>query len=159
MKLYELIIAIHPSLSTEESNQLITSIESLFPGGIKEKDDIWYQTVYNIHGLKYWSQAYFIDYSIELDPALFPEIKQTMSLMKWLLRSLFLKKSHKDEPIVFKKINELYSDRLLELASKDKKAKKTRDQKQQLLDTAKELQLDIEVVEKDDHAPDSNSEE
>lgn len=158
MKLYELIIAIHPSLSTEESNQLIGSIEALFPGGIKEKDDIWYQTVYNIHGLKYWSQAYFVDYTLELDPTLFPEIKQTMSLMKGLLRSLFLRKSHKDSPIIFKQINELYSERLLELASKDKKAKKTRDQKQQLLDTAKELQLEIEVVDKEDDSSSYNEE-
>ncbi|MBP7007970.1 hypothetical protein KBB05_04620 [Patescibacteria group bacterium] len=48
----------------------------------------------------------------------------------------------------FKKINEQYTEKLLELVSKDKKAKKTRDQKQQLLDTAKELQL--EVVENDE---------
>ena len=34
------------------------------------------------------------------------------------------------------------------MASKDKKAKKTRDQKQQLLDTAKETE--IEIVEEDE---------
>jgi hypothetical protein len=40
MKLYELIIALHPSLSTEDMNKLIASIEDLFPHGVKEKDDI-----------------------------------------------------------------------------------------------------------------------
>ncbi len=148
MKLYELIIALHPSLSTEDMNKLIASIEDLFPHGVKEKDDIWYQTVYDVHGLKPWSQAYFISYCIELDPTLFPTIKQTMSLMKWLLRSVFLSRWSKEVSLDFKKINEQYTEKLLELVSKDKKAKKTRDQKQQLLDTAKELQL--EVVENDE---------
>ena len=40
MKLYELIIALNPALSTEDSKELTDKVEGLFPLGIKQKDDI-----------------------------------------------------------------------------------------------------------------------
>ncbi len=48
MKSYELIIALHPSLSTEDSQDLVAKVEALFPEGVKNKDEIGYQTVYNV---------------------------------------------------------------------------------------------------------------
>lgn len=143
MKLYELIIAIHPWFSTEESNDLIAKVEWLFPNGVKNKDDIWYQTIYNIQGLKTLSKVYFISYLVETDPHSLPEIKQKMSLMKGLVRTLFLAKSPKEDFHMFEDLNAGYVEKIQALASKDKKAKKTKDQKQQLLDTAKEVEVEI----------------
>lgn len=140
MKLYELIISLDPSLSSEDSQSLISQIEALFPGGIKEKDDIGYQTVYNVHGLKYGAKAYFVSYCIQIDPTLFGTIKQKMSLMKWILRSVFLARSSHDQWIVFKDIQEEYQDILSKLVVSEKKAKKTKDQKQHLLDAAQQKQ-------------------
>lgn len=37
MKLYELIIALHPSLSTEDTQDLVAKVKALFPAGIKIK--------------------------------------------------------------------------------------------------------------------------
>ena len=144
MKLYELVISLDPSLSTEQSNELTSKIEALFGNWVKQKDEIGYQTVYNVRGIKKGGQAYFISYLLEIDPTALPEIKQKMSLFKGLLRSLFLLTSTKSPFVIFKDINEKYSEKLIELATKDKKAKKTRDQKQQLLDTTN---VEIEVTE------------
>lgn len=153
MKLYELIIVLDPALSTEDSKELTNKVEGLFPGGIKQKDDIGYQTIYNVHGLKKGSQAYFISYLLEADHLQLPEIQQKMSLYKGLLRRIFLAHDAKNPFVVFQNIGDTYTDKLLQLASKDKKAKKTRDQKQQLLDTAKETE--IEIVEGDEDETDA----
>ena len=148
MKLYELIIALNPALSTEDSKELTDKVEGLFPWGIKQKDDIGYQTIHNVHGLKKGSQAYFISYLVEADHLQLPELQQKMSLYKGLLRRVFLSHDPKDPFVIFQDIKDIYTEKLLQLASKDKKAKKTRDQKQQLLDTAKETE--IEIVEEDE---------
>jgi ribosomal protein S6 len=144
MKLYELIIAINPSLSTEDSNDLIAKVEGLFPDGIKQKDDMGYQTIYNVNGLKPGAKAYFVSYLLETDPQSLPGVKQKMSLFKGLLRSLFIGASAKIPFVNFHDINSTYVEKLAVLATKDKKAKKTKDQKQQLLDTAKEVEIEIQ---------------
>lgn len=66
-----------------------------------------------------------------------------MSLMKGLVRSLFLARWAKEEFIEFAEINEAYSEKIQVLATKDKKAKKTKDQKQQLLDATKDVEIEI----------------
>ena len=82
MKLYELIILLNSSLSTEDSNTLIDKVEALFPGAIRKKDDIGYQTVYNVEGIKKGGKGYFISYLIEVDPQSLPVIRQKMTLLK-----------------------------------------------------------------------------
>lgn len=148
MKLYELVIAVHPWLSTEESNDLIAKVEALFPSGIKEKDEIGYQTVYNVRGLNVWAKVYFISYLLSVDSSVLPEAKQKLKLMKGLVRTLFMSVSKKDHFKTFSDINTKYTETLVELASKDKKAKKTKDQKQQLLDTAAK-DVEVEVIEEE----------
>lgn len=143
MKLYELIIALHPSLSTEDTQDLVAKVEALFPAGIKNKDEIGYQTIYNVEWLKSWTKIFFISFLIEIDPTTFPEVKQKMSLMKGLVRSLFLARWAKEEFIEFAELNEAYSEKIQVLATKDKKAKKTKDQKQQLLDATKDVEIEI----------------
>lgn len=143
MKSYELIIALHPSLSTEDSQDLVAKVEALFPEGVKNKDEIGYQTVYNVQWLKSWAKVYFISFLLHIDPSILPEVKQKMSLLKGLVRSLFLARGAKEQFVEFSEINDKYSEKLQELATKDKKAKKTKDQKQQLLDATKDVEIEI----------------
>lgn len=80
-----------------------------------------------------------------------------MSLYKWLVRVLVLGASKKVPFVNFNEVNALYEVKLSELATKDKKAKKTKDQKQQLLDTAKDLEIEI-TEERQPESTDSSKE-
>ncbi len=80
---------------------------------------------------------------LHIDPSILPEVKQKMSLLKGLVRSLFLARGAKEQFVEFSEINDKYSEKLQELATKDKKAKKTKDQKQQLLDATKDVEIEI----------------
>ncbi len=126
MKLYELVIVLHPSLSTEDSNDLTAKIEWLFPKGIKHKDDIGYQTVYNVHGVAKGSKAYFISYLLEVDPSVLPEAKQKLRLMKGLIRTLFLARNAKNPFHDFAKLSEQFAEKVATVSAKDKKWSRSR---------------------------------
>lgn len=115
----------------------------MFPDAIKEKDDIGYQTVYNVEGIKKGGKGYFISYLIEVDPQSLPVIKQKMSLLKWVLRAIFLARG-KNEPFhVFQELNNLYTERVNEIAAKDKKGGKTHKKEAKVIST-EEVEIVVE---------------
>lgn len=146
MKLYELIILVNSSLSTEDSNTLIDKVEALFPGAIREKDDIGYQTVYNVEGIKKGGKGYFVSYVIEVDSQTLPEIKQKMSLLKWVLRAIFLLRGRNEPFHAFRELNDLYTERVNEIAAKDKKGGKTHKKEAKVVST-EEVEIVLEGEE------------
>ena len=150
MKLYELIILLNSSLSTEDSNTLIDKVEALFPGAIRKKDDIGYQTVYNVEGIKKGGKGYFISYLIEVDPQSLPVIRQKMTLLKWVLRAIFLVRWAKEPFHAFKELNDLYTERVNEIAAKDKKGGKTHKKESKVVNT-EEVEIVIEGDEKEEN--------
>lgn len=132
MKKYEFVVVVHPNLAQEDVNTTLSNVESMLWDAIREKDDIWYQTVYNVRGLKNYNQAYFVSYLIETEESEIVAYNKKLSLIKWLLRYVFLARKDKDPFHKFLDINSKYLEKLDELDKKkndEKKANKKANRK------------------------------
>lgn len=138
MKKYEFVVVIHPTLAQEDVQATLSTIESIiWSATIVEKDDIWYQTVYNIRWLKNHNQAYFVSYLIEVDEQEIIWYNKKLSLVKWLLRYIFLSKKPNDPFHKFSEINSKYLEKIEELDKKkvDEKKNNKKNNKKQLENT------------------------
>lgn len=153
MKLYELVIVLHPSLSTEDCQTLINKVEALFPDGVKQKDEIGYQTVYNVKKVVKGGKAYFVSYLLHIDPTILPDVRQKLSLMKGLVRTLFLSTTAKIPFHTFADLNTAFAERVAAVAAKDKKGSKSRKSVTEVVASSETKDLeDVEVVIEDDES-------
>ena len=153
MKLYELVIVLHPSLSTEDSQDLVSKVEALFPGGVKQKDEIGYQTVYNVKGIAKGGRAYFVSYLLHIDPTILPDVRQKLSLMKGLVRTLFLSTTTKVSFHTFDDLNTAFAEKVAAVAAKDKKGSKSRKSVAEVVADSETKDIEgVEVVIEDDES-------
>lgn len=118
MKKYEFILVVNPTLAQEDVQTTISTVESMLWDGIIEKDDMWYQTVYNVRWLKNQNQAYFVSYLIQTDESEIIWYNKKLSLIKWLLRYVFLAKKSTDPFHHFSEISTKYIEKIEELNKK-----------------------------------------
>gem|GEM_PF-287589 len=145
-----MVIVLHPSLSTEDAQDLIGKVEALFPGGVNQKDEIGYQTVYNVKGIVKGGKAYFVSYLLHIDPTILPDVRQKLSLMKGLVRTLFLSTTAKVPFHTFDDLNTAFAEKVAAVAAKDKKGSKSRKSVVEVVANTETKDLeDVEVVIED----------
>ncbi len=84
MKFYELVTVIDANLSAKDIKEVSAKVEELFGKSIVDADAIGLlPTAYPVEGQ---DQAYYMSYHIEIDPDTIPQLKQDMSIMKWLVK-------------------------------------------------------------------------
>lgn len=150
MKKYEFIVVIHPTLAQEDVQTTLSNVESILGDVIVEKDDMWYQTVYNIRWLKNHNQAYFVSYLIQTNESEIIWYNKKLSLIKWLLRYVFLSRKNDDLFHKFADINAKYTDKFEELNKKKNEDKKSNKKwKDKVEDKVEEVieETEIEIVE------------
>lgn len=103
---YELVILVDQGMSKADIDTTISWVEKMLWNSILEKDDIW---LLDLQSKINWnSRSYFVSYYLNLESSKLVELKNDLSLTKWIVRFFFYKMWNNEKFLKFKEVNSAF---------------------------------------------------